>query len=149
MAFAERSTSSSVVEEPVGDDVLHHCDGGRHHVQPGVLIPRARQPVGGDADRQRAPRDETEIAWTSAGHQTGLSLTCQRANRLDGIVPNLGERTAQRCHQLSAGGSTANMSFPHTFQVRAGDRCRHVQKFHPAILTKVRDVPQYPGTLEL
>ena len=50
------------LEQPAADDLLDDGRGRGQDVQPGVLIPRARQPVGRDRGRQRAADDEAEVA---------------------------------------------------------------------------------------
>ena len=80
---------------PAGDGLLRRGGRRRHHVQAGVLVPGRAQPVRGQRDRQRAARDEAEVARPGGGHEPGLGRRGERLEHRHRIRPRGGQRTAE------------------------------------------------------
>ena len=88
------------LRHPSAGNFLRDGAGWRHDVETGVLVPGRREPVGRHGGRQRTAGDESEIARTGGGHETGFGGTRQLIDdgqRLGGAV---GQGNAERLPQI-------------------------------------------------
>jgi hypothetical protein len=88
------------VEDPGADDLLDHGRGGRQDVQPRVLIPGARQPVGTDRRRQRATHDEAEVARPGRADDARIRGLREPLEHVGGVLAELWQLASQASAQL-------------------------------------------------
>ena len=125
------------VEHPPGGDLLDRRHRGRQDVQAGVLIPRRREPVGGDRRRKAAAGHEAEVSRAGARDQAGLSGRGELLDDRDGI-----------CGPSGIGPPSAATSSG-TCRARVDRRVSMVSRKADAI-SRVRDKESYMrGTVSL
>ncbi len=82
--------------EPRCGDLLRDRGGRRDGIEPGVLVPRARQPIGRERRGQAAADDEPEIAWPGTADQARVGRGRQLLDDSRRIGRTLGQRPAER-----------------------------------------------------
>ena len=86
--------------QPPACDLLHHRRGRAADVEAGVLIPRRRQPVGGQRRRNRAADHEAEVPPARDRHDAGLRAHRELLDHLGGIAALVRQRPAEHAPQL-------------------------------------------------
>ena len=94
-ADAGRRRQGEEVEEPPGGDLFDHGRGRPAGVEAGILVPRRRQPVGGEGGGQAAANDEAEVARARAGDEAGLGRRRQMLDDGPRLAPPRGQRPAE------------------------------------------------------
>jgi cobalt-zinc-cadmium efflux system protein len=84
------------VLQPLGDDRLDRSHGGRRDGAERVLVPRRRQPVGGQRRRQRAAGHEAEVARPRRGDEPAVEAAHQLLDDLGARDPVARQRVRQR-----------------------------------------------------
>ncbi len=108
------------VEDPLPRDLLDHRRSGRGGVQARVLVPRRREPVGGERRGQRAPDDEAEVARARTGREAGVRAGGERLDDVGRVLAGLRQRAAERGAQ--GRGVRDGTDVPLREAVEVGDR---------------------------
>ena len=87
------------LDRPAPGDLLHHRGGRRGGIEAAVLVPRRRQPVGGQAGRQAAADDEAEVARPGGRDEARVGRAGQVGHDRRRIGRGVGHRPAERRFQ--------------------------------------------------
>ena len=87
------------LDQPAARDLLGDRRSRRDHVQAGVLVPRAGQPVRRERRRQAATDDEPEVASPGARDEARVGRCGELLDHRERVRRGLGERTAHRRSQ--------------------------------------------------
>ena len=112
---------SEELHEPSPGDLLGDGGCGRQSVEPAVLVPGARQPVGADRRGQAPPDDEAEIARAGTGDESWFGGRGQVLDDRQRVARIVGQRTAHRRPERSQVDRSADRSGGERAQVGAGD----------------------------
>ncbi len=88
------------VLQPAAGDLLDDRRRGRRQREPGVLIPRRGEPVGGERSGQRTPDHEPEVPPAPHLREPGLDVARERLDHLDRVGRPVRERQVERLPQL-------------------------------------------------
>ena len=88
------------LSDPSAGNFLRDRAGRRHDVETGVLVPGRREPVGRHGGRQRAAGDESEIARSGGGDETGFGGTRQLIDDGQRLCGAVGQGSTERLPEI-------------------------------------------------
>ena len=109
-ADARAPGQTEQLHEPVRGHLFGDGGGGREDVEPGVLVPCARQPVGTERSRQASTDDKSEIARAGRRDEPGVCVAiASPSTTASGSVGPSGSGAARRAAR-STGGPTGRVA---------------------------------------
>src|ERR1700686_3330375 len=98
------------LEQPLACDLFDHRHRGRRHEDAAVLIPRRRQPIGSNGDRQRAADHKSEVAWPGTADDSSIGAAHQTIDHRGRALPVVAQGHLECVQKILSGGAWADVA---------------------------------------